>query len=171
MSAGNPEYSEMELIATAIVGSAGVASISFDVSSVGSSFRHLQLRASVRTANNTSSSFRLQFNSDTATNYGAHIFYADGSIVGSAYFGALNIITTINTVVTSNSFSCAIVDILDAFSSSKLKTTRGLSASANEINLSSNLWRNTAPITSINCFIESVNIGPGTRVSLYGIKG
>jgi hypothetical protein len=77
---------------------------------------------------------------------------------------------------TSNAFSTSVIDILDAYSSTKNKTVRILGGFADGANsrmrLGSGAWLNTASITSISITDgESQSFVAGSRFSLYGIKG
>jgi hypothetical protein len=77
--------------------------------------------------------------------------------------------------VTANTFSGAVIDILDPFSTTKFKTVRSLSgfaASSNFIGLGSGLWRDTASTTSLTLLsVSGTSLLTGSRFSLYGIKG
>jgi hypothetical protein len=69
------------------------------------------------------------------------------------------------------------VDLLDAYSTTKNKTTRSLSggivqSSESGVALSSGLWRSTSAITSATLLSGTgSNLSIGSRFSIYGIKG
>jgi hypothetical protein len=171
----------METIASTLVGSGGTASITF--SNIPQGYKHLQLRAIATTnrAANDQDYFRVRFNSDTGTNYSAHVLEGYGSGIGAlattstaspyTFIGGGNIAGT-------NVFGTAVVDILDYSNTNKYKTTRALSGietnnTESRMWLSSSLWQNTAAISTIT--IDSVygatSIKQYSRFSLYGIKG
>jgi hypothetical protein len=170
---------DYELISTTILGSS-TPSITFDVSSFASTYKHLQIRASMRTDRaGTTDRANIRFNGDTGANYSGHVLYANstqvlsaaeanGTFVGGGY-------ATGNTA-TSNAFAASVVDFLDVFSTTKNKTTRDLSTditgSRTEIELGSGNWRNTAAVTSILVYPQiASNFLTGSRFSLYGIRG
>ena len=68
-----------------------------------------------------------------------------------------------------------VVDILDINSTTKNKTMRSLGGMAfsygNWIELASAARFETNAITSIEVIGNAGNLGSGTRISLYGIKG
>jgi len=67
-----------------------------------------------------------------------------------------------------------VLDILDAYSTTKNKTIRslsGMTGGANNLQLYSGLWNNTAAISSLNIFPGATNFVAGSRFSLYGIRG
>jgi len=173
-----PDY---ELIQTQILGS-NQASVTFsNLADYSSTYKHLQIRAVARTAQSgTSRAFSVRVNSDTGSNYAWHLLTADGSSVASQagssqsfmYLGQIS-----GTDSESNVFSASVVDVLDAYSSTKNKTFRSLAGSVrtdgNRIRLFSGFWNNTASITSLTLLGEnqSSDFAAVSRFSLYGIKG
>ena len=122
----------------------------------------------------------MQFNTDTTVaNYRSHILYGDGSsVVSNTYTASIfdNIpVWANNTGDTANTFSPAIIDILDYANTSKYKTVRGFSGvdfnGSGVIALESSVWMNTAAITSINIRRNGVNLNQYSHFALYGIKG
>jgi hypothetical protein len=179
ISAGNPLYSDMELIATSFITSPA-ASVTFDVSTLGSTYKHIQLRVVGRDTNTNDQAIGFRFNGDTGNNYTFHQIYRDGSAVGHSGFGtgtfnyaALGLMP--GASFTSNSFGVTIMDILDFASTTKSKTCRALlgwlSSTANNVNFRSSLWTSTSAITSINVFATGTAFAIGSRISIYGIKG
>jgi hypothetical protein len=80
------------------------------------------------------------------------------------------------TSAASGLYYTAIADILDAFSTTKNKTIRTLSGSADSNNLRtwlvSNAWFSTAAVTSITIVTNNgSNFVSGTRFSIYGARG
>jgi hypothetical protein len=172
---GGPAFSsDYELIETSIVSGSSTGSVVFSsLGTYSSTYKHLQIRGAVKT--NEGAVFdliKVQLNGDTGNNYARHALLGNGSAVSS------NAVTTIGFVnfaaqgnTTANVFGGFVFDILDAYSTTKNKTTRAL-AGVTEIRLSSGLWMNTASITSVTLSPEfgSLLIA-GSRFSLYGIKG
>lgn len=176
ISAGNPLYSEMELISTTVVGSGGVSSVTF--SSIPSSFKHLQVRYTGRSTLAAGvDNLAFTFNGDSGSNYSSHSLYGDGAGVYSNAFTS-NVAMYIPSQfaagsVTAGSFSSGVIDILDYTSTSKNKTTRtlnGYMGTSGLVSLVSSCWRSTSAITSIT-FVTSANLAANSRFSLYGIKG
>jgi hypothetical protein len=176
--AGGAPASAYELISTTILGSSQ-ASVSFDVSSFASTYRHLQLRFLGRTDNAAVSSYTtIRFNGDSGSNYSSHYLYGTGSSVlsGATLTTFIEAGGANGNSASSGIFSPAVLDILDAFSTTKNKTTRMLDGNpiptSNSINLRSGSWRNTNSITSIVIGPGlGTNFVAGSRFSLYGIRG
>ena len=169
--------SDYELIQTYTLGTSQ-SSINFaSLGTYSSTYKHLQLRMVARGTNGAAGIvLKMRFNGDTGTNYTEHGLQGDGSSVVS--YGTANIDYLLATAMTAagataNSFSGIVIDIQDAFSTSKNKTMRSLSGSTgfNRILLTSGVYRNTASITSIDLFAAGNDIASGSRFSLYGIKG
>lgn len=165
-----------ELIETVTVGSGGAASVSFTgLSAYSSTYEHLQIRMVVRTTRtDPSDNIRLRFNGDsTLNNYRFHRLNGDGSTVGSGT-GTNSFIETYRaagSTATANAFGASVVDILDAYSTSKNKVIRNLAGLPTEpsVWLSSGLWLNTAAITQID--LTSLNsFAQYSRFSIYGLK-
>jgi hypothetical protein len=166
--------SDFELIETSIVSGSSTASVVFSsLGTYSSTYKHLQIRGTAKT--NQGAIFdliKVQLNGDTGNNYARHALLGNGSSVSSngiSSSGFVNFAAQGNS--DANVFGGFVFDILDAYSTTKNKTTRVL-AGVTEIRLSSGLWMNTASITSIELSPEfgSLLIA-GSRFSLYGIKG
>lgn len=181
---GAPDLpSDYVLINTQILGTAQ-SSITFNVSGLGSTYRHLQIRAVARdTATNESRSVALRFNGDTGTNYNSHLLiginlgsnqlYSEGA----ANTTSLRAGTIPGNQQNANVYGSLIVDLLDPFSTTKNKTGRtfgGFFNTANpylfEIGTYSGAWRNTSAITSIE-MLGGTSFMAGSRFSIYGIRG
>jgi len=169
--------SDYELISTTVLAGTA-ASVTF--SSLGdysSTYKHLQFRVAAQgTTNNANIGF--SFNGDTGNNYAWHSLFGQGSSVSAdSSINRANIIGSIPVVASSNTnqFTGSVIDILDAYNTSKFVTTRSLhgraSGGGNLIELDSGLWRDTASLTSVAFTITTGNINTGSRFSLYGIKG
>jgi hypothetical protein len=172
--------SDYELIETQILGTAA-ASVTFSgLAAYADTYKHLQIRATIRT-NRTGQSgdiFGFRFNGDTGSNYNAHELAGTGSAVVSGRSGSQTSMWVVYVAATSqaaNNFTAMITDITDAFSSTKNTTARsflGIGDSDRQVVLMSGLWRNTASLTSIQMFgVNSASVAVGSRFSLYGIKG
>ena len=178
----------MEPIATTLVGAGGVSSVTF--SNIPSTYKHLQLRVFAQ-SNRTSFSVDNLFgtvNGDSSASYAQHSLYASASTTPSALFGgnasqtALTI-GGINSSVATSVFTSCIVDYLDYANTNKFKTIRsfngydvngtvGTGSWGGQCGLYSNLWMNTAPITSLSFTVLSgTAFTQHSRFSLYGIKG
>jgi hypothetical protein len=177
-SAGSLGFeSDYELISTSLI-TTNTTSVVFDTSSLGSTYKHLQLRYTLRTdrvLNSDSLSIRL--NADTGSNYAWHRLQGDGSSVASSGLASQ---TTMRTAIVAggtsaaNSFSGGVTDILDPFSTSKNTTIRSLSGMTdiNFVVLWSGLYINTSSTTSITLLNDAgPNFVAGSRFSLYGIRG
>ena len=167
----------METIASTLVGAGGASTVTF--SNIPQGYTHLQIRALTRdsrVAGNSDATIR--FNGDTATNYNAHNFSADGTTI---YPGAYVSVSSINignqpgSTAAANTFGATIIDILDYKNTNKFKTIRCITSydvnGAGWVNLGSGTWRDTSAITSITF---TPLVGPYvqySRFSLYGIKG
>jgi hypothetical protein len=174
---GGAPTTAYELISTTILGSAQ-ASVTFDVSTFASTYKHLQIRSTTRTVNTGTgvTALAIRLNSDSGTNYSYHRVWGNGSSVPSD--GAANIsqgFAGTNFYTGEVGFSGNVCDILDAFSTTKNKTGKFLGGNSNTskfISLFSWNWRNTNAITSILLLdSEGNNLATGCRFSLYGIRG
>lgn len=181
MMAGNPQYSDMELISTVVITNTTTTSVSFNVSGLGSSYKHLQVRATHRDTSTSggASGFWFWANSDVGTNYSWHRIKGGNNAVVSEWAATT---TRILAGVggrngdSGNIFGAVIFDILDFASTTKYKTTRSLTgdvsstSSSAEIEMTSGSWQSTSAMTAVN-FVTDNYFVPGSRLSLYGIKG
>lgn len=177
-SSGGGGAAAYELISTSLI-STTTSSVTFDVSTLASTYKHLQLRVAGR-ADNSGSHYvymGVRFNSDTGANYSVHELYGAGSSVASGGAGAqtsaaIGYVT--GAAATSGNFGATVADILDPFSTTKNKTIRGLAGVASTsplVDLRSSAWYSTAAVTSINVLVTSGSFVSGSRLSLYGIRG
>jgi hypothetical protein len=179
-AAGAGDLPAYELVSTTLI-TTNTASVVFDTSSLGSTYRHLQIRAVARTSNSDNNGFLgLRINGDTTSNYNEHYLYQDlaNSIATSfngAFTSAFAAPVSANSNV-SNAFGGFVMDILDFASTTKNTTSRSLGgfagAAGSEHRLSSGLHRSTAAVSSITIFERaySGNLMAGSRFSLYGIR-
>jgi len=160
------------------VGSGGQASIDF--TSIPSTFKHLQIRATARgTAAVTSQEQYITYNGTSSNYYSAHLLYGTGS---STALSTVSTYTTVNLMPrlvaassTASAFTTYITDILDYQNTNKYKTVRSLGGfdanGSGEMDFMSGLWMNTAAISSINIRPSSGNFAEFSKFALYGIKG
>ena len=182
MLAGNEAYVEpgdYELIETTILGSAA-SSITFSsLDTYASDYKHLQIRYVVRTDYGVTNSdtVSLRFNADTGANYAYHRTWGNGSgVTSGGGTGETSIRASVSAggPSTANVFAAGVTDVLDAYSTSKNTTTRGINGSTDAafIFLWSGLWLNTSSVSSMTLFSRNAaNLVAGSRFSLYGIRG
>ena len=154
------------------------ASITF--SSIPATYKHLQVRALIRTDRATTYDYpAIRFNSDSGANYVVHYMEGNGSTVsqgtqtGMTYIG-LNEIAGGNA--TANIFGVSILDILDYTNTNKNTTTRVLGGynlnGTGVMTLRSGLWLNTAAITTLTIIpATGPNFVQYSAFTLYGITG
>jgi hypothetical protein len=174
---GGVSLSDYELIESTIL-TGSQASITFsNLGTYSSIYKHLQIRAVI--AKSAADFEVIQFNGDTNNgNYTSHHLEANGvgnPTTSNSISGSWSINGGSIGYYGSNQPSSKVIDILDAYSSTKNKTTRTLGGSAgtnaNLIVLASSHWRNTASTTSLT--VRTVGAGTyssGSRFSIYGIR-
>jgi ABC-type glycerol-3-phosphate transport system substrate-binding protein len=162
-----------ELISTAFgTGASGVITFS----SIPSTYRHLQIRY---TAINTSTATQINItmNGITSGVYARHSLLGNGSTVGSnsaASQTAIQLPDAMTNSTTSTAVNGGIVDVLDYTSTTKNKTLRafyGMAYNINRVYLSSGLYNQTTPVSSITLTASNGNFTTLSRFSLYGIRG
>jgi len=178
-SSGGGAAGSFELISTTIL-STTAASVTFSTTGLGSTYKHLQIRSTIRTDKSVGQSTFVRLNGDSGSNYAFHSLVGNGSSVTSnattSYTSAVMYLgSTPGTNTTTGVFEPGIIDILDAFSTSKNKTLKAVNGNQSNVvtnlRFTSGLWMNTAAITSILISPETNNFIAGSRFSLYGIKG
>lgn len=155
-------------------GSSGVITFS----SIPNTFQHLQIRGFTKSTGG-GSNWKVQFNSDTGSNYANHYLESNGSAVSA---GAeinqtgMNFYAATATSTATSVYAAMVMDILDYTSTNKNKTVRTLSGvdtnggGNNDVN--SGLWFATpAAITSITITLNSGSFTTDSKIALYGIKG
>jgi len=171
--------SDYELIESQILGSAA-ASVTFSsLETYSAIYKHLQIRAVAKTGftGSWADTMNIRLNSDTAANYSAHNLSGDGTSVGAASSTSATSmgLTLIAGNATSTIYGPIVIDIADAYSTTKNKTIKslqGVYSAGFQVRLVSGSWRNTASITTIGMTsANSSNFLTGSRFSLYGIKG
>jgi hypothetical protein len=176
---GGGVASDYELIESVILGSSQSSVTFSSLDTYSSTYKHLQIRfVSKDTVVQTDAAgFWVKLNADTGNNYAWHRMRGQGSAVSSQGVSSTGRILagiTNHASSAANSFGAGVIDILDAFSTTKNKTLRGISGGIGspptEINLNSGLWLSTSALTSINISGDS-SLASGSRFSIYGIKG
>jgi len=133
LGGGDSGGSSFESIAT-VTASGGQTTLT--LSSIPSTYKHLQIRGIARLNAGGSASFSdslLRFNSDTGNNYTYHYLQGNGSSA-SAYGqgtsgGSPAAILGAGSGLGASIYAVNIIDILDYSSTSKYKTVRNLTAS------------------------------------------
>jgi hypothetical protein len=172
-----PSTSSYESIATAL-GTGSSSTLTFSsLGTYASTYKHLQIRLFGRnTTSATNSGINIRFNGDTGNNYAFHYLVGDGSSAaaggsGSLSLGILNEIPANNA--TANAYGVLVIDILDAFSSTKNKTVRSLGGydlnGSGKAGFYSSAWFSTSSITSITLGSDNY-FNSTTQAALYGIK-
>jgi hypothetical protein len=179
VTASGFDAGDYELISTSIL-SSSTPSVTFDVSSFASTYKHLQIRYSARgSLSATSDPVVIRVNGVSTASYAHHQLIGNGSVVESgAGTGttACRIGRLTAATATTSSFAAGVIDILDSYSSTKNTTFRGLSGNTstgdNIIALYSGLFNSTAPVSSLELFAFSGGSWiTGSRFSIYGIRG
>ena len=166
LGAASPAIGDYESIATYNVPVGGTSTVTF--TSIASTYTHLQVRSLVKFA--ASSFGNIRFNGDTtAANYRNHALYGNGT---AASAGTAS--TAAYYPYEGNAqWGGYILDILDYSNTNKYTTTRELGGFDNNgsgiIELSSNLWMNTAAVNQI-VLTTSSTFAQYSSFALYGIK-
>lgn len=173
-----PLFGDFESIATVTLSS---ATTDITLSSIPSTYKHLQLRIITRStfsAGSVNVSYRL--NTDTNySNYWWHVLAGNGS---TAYAGQLNASTQAllqqsmpAATAIAGVYGAMIVDILDYANTSKnttLRTFGGFDNNGNgSVGLYSSSWSNTSAVNSFTLRSWDPQWAAGTSVALYGIRG
>jgi hypothetical protein len=144
-------------------------------SSISGSYSHLQIRWIARAS--TGGAIYARLNSDSGSNYSAHILYGNGTSALANAQSATNIPLIIRDggiSTTASTMTAGVFDLLDYASASKNSTYRNLGGQdlngSGVIELASGAWYNTAAVTSISFIHNGGNFTTDTRFALYGIK-
>ena len=170
-------------IATTTLGS---AQSSIEFTSIPADYTHLQIRGLVRVQSSggvDGDNLKMQFNSDTATNYSRHGLVGSGATAtsfGAASASFAGVGVALRSAALANNFSVSIIDILDYANTNKYKTTRAISGYDNNGTgsypgyaiLYSGNWRSTSAITSIKLTTDAdgTNFLQYSSFALYGVK-
>lgn len=151
-----------------------VPSITFDnLAQFAGVYKHLQIVVSARsTFASAADGYKVTFNNASGYTYAYHLLIGTGSSIVSAAASSTTFMIAGDmpaNSATANAFGGSVMDILDAFSTTKNKTMKSLTGDAS-IRLTSGFAIATAPINDIK--IETFNGGNyavGSRFSLYGV--
>jgi len=166
-----------ELISTTILESAASSVTFSNLGDYSSTYKHLQIRSVGKTTvpGDGAENLVLRFNGDSGSNYARHFLQTFGSTPSSgAATGSTYVQGGILATNAISAFGVNVCDVLDAYSTTKNKTTRvlyGFAGALFFVGLGSGLWLNTASLTSMTLSSTLGNLNVGTRISLYGIKG
>jgi hypothetical protein len=149
----------------------GADAASYTFGSISGSYTDLVLIANHKWASGTRTSFTIQLNSDTGTNYSDTGLYGNGT---SATSGRETGLTYNFNGVISDQWQAMTFNFLNYSNTTTYKTflSRGNSlgtTAASDVNAMVHLWRSTAAITSIKLAPASGNILAGSSYTLYGI--
>ena len=167
MSAGVVPSTEY-LISTTVL-PALASSVTLDASSFAGIYKHLKVVIAI--APRDDQWLNLRINNDTTNaNYRVHFLRGTGSVVNSfssgGEAGAMNYLYNIG----DNIASSIVVDILDAYSTTKNKVIRTFGGSTNRsVIFGSGLWMSTNSITTLEFSPNVGNWAIGSRFSLYGV--
>jgi hypothetical protein len=156
---------------------AGGSTADVTFSSIPQDYTHLQLRMIIKGHTGNTNNTRIQFNSDTATNYSWHYLRGTGSSVsatGVASELGMQIGNHPSTAV-ANAFAVFVVDILDYKNTNKFKTVKTLSGydlnnTDGVVLLNSGNWRSTSAVSTIRIFPGADSFGQYSSFQLYGVK-
>jgi hypothetical protein len=155
-----------EPIATTTLGSAA-ADVTF--TSISGSYTDLVLVCWVKTSSNDIG-LRMQFNSDTGSNYSVTQLFGNGTTAGSNRQSSQTSIRWANYLGTAGGIGIANIQNYANTTTYKTLINRGGFASYGTMS-SVGLWQSTSAITSIKVFDEdSGNMASGSTFTLYGIK-
>jgi len=170
--------SAFDSIATTTVGSGGTSTITF--SSIPQTYTHLQIRGIARENSGAGTSINdllVRFNSDSGANYRYHYLRGNGTAASAGTAGSQTYAWALGTSQagsTASVFTGNVLDILDYTNTNKYTTTRSLSGTdfngSGIVDFISNLWLNTAAITSITITTGGNDFAQYSSFALYGIK-
>ena len=162
----------------------GTGTASF--TSIPGTYKHLQIRATVKNTAATTSEYglTLRFNSDTGSNYSQHLLLGAGgasALTASQNTGitGIQVGDIIGNSYPERLFTSMILDIPDYTNTGKYKTTRSFYGYTNNssgqtyVGMCTGSWFNTNAITSIDIISSNNfrNSGAPSTLYLYGMKG
>jgi hypothetical protein len=159
-----------EPIATTTLADATTNTVTFS----GISGTYTDLVAIINTGGTTStlSSLQMRFNSDTGSNYSTTTLYGTGSSAASGRYTSQtkmligNIVTALPLDVKSN----CVVQIQNYSNATTYKTALArFNDSANDVNATVSLWRDTDAITTVTFFTPLSYFANTSTFTLYGI--
>jgi len=157
-----------EKIATTTV--SGTSTVTVTLSSISSSYTDLVL---VFVGGCDDSSMRMQFNSDTGSNYSVTVMSGNGSLARSTRQNNQDAILVAGAYAYQTATSNTIVQIQNYSNATTYKTALSRNnEGTGATEAFAGIWRNTAAITTIS--LTAINATGfwfnGSKVTLYGIK-
>jgi hypothetical protein len=171
----DPSQSDFVLLETINL-TGTTSSITFSgLSAYASQYKHLQIRTVFARSTGGLDGVTMRYNGDSSANYAEHLIYSNGSSVLSAAATNSTFVSIGLGPVSTTSFGASVIDILDAFSTTKNKTNRvstGALAVGEPpfVQLRSGHWRSTSAISSITITPFSSTFNANSRFSIYGVK-
>jgi hypothetical protein len=173
---GGVSLDAYELISSTILGSSQPSVTFSSLGDYSSTYKHLQIRAVARsTRADVDSAINVQFNA-TTSGYFYHELQGNGSSVSSSAStsqSSMRLGFTTGNSSASNAHGAMVLDVLDAYSTTKNKTFRALTGGTdlNRIRLTSGSLALTNSITEIKLIDAFASFNTGSRFSIYGLKG
>lgn len=169
---------QYELIESVILTSTQSSVTFSNLGNYSSTYKNLQVRVVGRDSRSANLSFFfMRFNSDSGTNYNYHrLIGTSSSLISSGSTNVTEIVAgyVASATAAASAHSATIIDILDAYDTSKFKTTRSLTGFGGgaEFGIYSGAWRNTNAISNITFLCETTAqpFQIGSRFSLYGVS-
>jgi hypothetical protein len=170
---GNLISSDYQFIASTTI---ATATTGYTFSSLTTSFKHLQLRASIRSTT-ADLGVGIRFNGDTtASNYAWQRMYGVGSM-GSDSGSDSYAMQVAGSADNSNLFGYALIDIPNYQNTNMFKSLRSFTGyygtAYTAAFLLANIWKNANAITSVTVTCASQGgsgqLAVGTVLSLYGL--
>ena len=158
-----------EKIATTTLGSAN-ATVTF--SSIAGTYTDIVIVCNLSISSGTGNS-KIQFNSDTGSNYSVTRLRGNGASATSDRFASQDSIIAGAAVISATTPTLRVFDLFSYAGSTNKTLLISESADFNGTGIVSNivgLWRNTSAINTILIFTSAgVNFSVGTTATLYGI--
>ena len=153
------------------------------LSSIPSTYKHLQIRAIVRATAGGSGGDNLyvRANGITSSVYSRHALMGNGASVAASGAATQTTMTLFGSSYSNyptgsdlaSTFGVMVIDILDYANTSKYKTFRGLEGydinGSGSISLGSGLYQETTAISSITIYTNN-NFTTTSQFALYGVK-
>lgn len=165
-----------ELIASAVA-TGGENNLTF--TSIPQTYKHLQIRTSLR--RNVGGSMQVYLRLNGATSGGPYAYtyiYGNAGALTQTYSAVNNILyvgeTTTTSTAISDNFGIALIDILDYSNTNKATTTTHRAGYADDgtyyIFLSSGFYNSTSAVTQVQVWFAGDTLQAGSKAALYGIK-
>jgi len=146
-------------------------------SSISQDYTHLQLRMIIKNHTANTNQTRIQFNSDTASNYSWHQLRGDGASATSSAgtSTAFSFVGNHPSTAVASAFAVYVVDILDYKDTNKYKTIRSLGGydlnnTDGNVFMNSSNWRSTSAVSTIRIYPGADSFGQYSSFQLYGVK-